>query len=433
VCANDLEQAVSRVFARCCKIVAASPLFRNEVKITNDRIVFTATGATITALASDAASAAGAHPTISVFDEAWGITTERGRRLFDELVPVPTRPFSVRLVVSHAGFTGQSELLYELYQLGLEQQEVAPCLYSGAGQLMYWTHSAISPDQNEGWIADMRRKLRPNQFARMIENKFVSGESSFIDPLLWDACVDPNLGRTITDRSLAVFAAVDASTKHDSTALVLGTWVPSHQRFMLCDHRIFTPSSDRPIDFTTDVEQILTDWHRRFNLKSVMYDPHQMTASAQRLQRQGLRMQEFPQTMSNLTTMGENLFALIKGRNLLVYPDEQIRTAVLHAVAVESGRGWRLDKSKQSDHVDIVISLAMAALAAVRAQGASTFDVWDWVGGRDPPGLSAEEKAAAEAKRNVAWQNQQLVRYMMATAGGGDARDIFGFRTFQWR
>ena len=71
---------------------------------------------------------------------------------------------------------GQSELLYELYQLGLKQQEVAPCLYSGRGQLMAWHHEPISPQQTEAWIADMRKKLRPNQFARMIKNEFTVAE-----------------------------------------------------------------------------------------------------------------------------------------------------------------------------------------------------------------------------------------------------------------
>ena len=197
----------------------------------------------------------------------------------------------------------------------------------------------------------------------------------------------------VTDRSLSTWAACDASTKHDSTALALVSWSQQYQRVQLCDHRIFVPTTDRPIDFTTDVEQTLLDWHKRFNLKAIWFDPHQMAASAQRLQRQGLRMQEFPQTMSNLTMMGENLVALIRGRNLLVYPDEQIRTAVLHAVAVESGRGWRLDKSKQQSHIDIVIALGMAALAAVRAQGGSSFDVWDWIGGHEPPGLTEEKES----------------------------------------
>jgi phage terminase large subunit-like protein len=64
-------------------------------KITNNVITFPSTGATITALASDYASAAGANPTITVFDELWAYTSERAQRLWDEMVPVPTREISI--------------------------------------------------------------------------------------------------------------------------------------------------------------------------------------------------------------------------------------------------------------------------------------------------------------------------------------------------
>lgn len=80
-------------------------------------------------------------------------------------------------------------------------------------------------------------------------------------------------------------------------------------------------------------------------------------------------MQEYPQTLPNLTAMAENLHALIKGLNLLVYRDEEIRTAVARAIAVEGNRGWKISKTTQSHRIDIVIALSMAALATVRAQG----------------------------------------------------------------
>ena len=59
--------------------------------MTQDKIVLPATQSSITAIASDYASIAGGHPTIGVFDEIWAATSERARRLWDELVPVPTR------------------------------------------------------------------------------------------------------------------------------------------------------------------------------------------------------------------------------------------------------------------------------------------------------------------------------------------------------
>ena len=64
--ANDLEQATSRVFQAIKRIVECSPLLRREAKITADKITFPAfADATITAIASDYAGAAGANPTIS--------------------------------------------------------------------------------------------------------------------------------------------------------------------------------------------------------------------------------------------------------------------------------------------------------------------------------------------------------------------------------
>jgi hypothetical protein len=123
--ANDLEQAVSRVFRAAARIVEASPLLRESAVITKDRIEFPASGSFIKALSSDYASAAGANPTIAVFDELWAYTSERAHRLWDELVPVPTRAVSVRLVVSTAGFEGESGPLWDLYRRGLSGEVVA--------------------------------------------------------------------------------------------------------------------------------------------------------------------------------------------------------------------------------------------------------------------------------------------------------------------
>jgi phage terminase large subunit-like protein len=81
--ANDFDQAQGRVFQATRRITEASPLLRREARVFADRIEFPATGASIAAIASDYAGAAGANPTISVFDELWGYTSERSRRLWD--------------------------------------------------------------------------------------------------------------------------------------------------------------------------------------------------------------------------------------------------------------------------------------------------------------------------------------------------------------
>ena len=91
-----------------------------------------------------------------------------------------------------------------------------------------------------------------------------------------------------------------------------------------------------------------------------------MAATAQRLARQGIPIEEFPQSTPNLTAASQNLFELINGRNLVAYPDPAMRLAISRAVAIESSRGWRITKEKQSHKIDVVVALAMAAYAAVK-------------------------------------------------------------------
>src|SRR5262249_35880233 len=175
--ANDYDQSVVRVFAAIKRIIECSPLLRAEAKITTDKI--TIAGATITAIPSNYASAAGSNHVVAVFDELWAYTSEAGNRLFDELVPPPTRRIACRLTVTYAGFEGESGLLKGIYDRGLQQPQVTPNLYAGDSMLMFWSHDPVAPWQTDAWLAEMRRSLRPNQFLRMIENRFVTNETSF--------------------------------------------------------------------------------------------------------------------------------------------------------------------------------------------------------------------------------------------------------------
>ena len=136
-CANDMEQSKSRVFEMCVRIVKASPLLKRATRIRSEKIEFTGTGATIIPIAGDYTGSAGAHPSITVFDELWGFTTERERRLWDEHVPVPTRKISCRLVVSHAGF-------FPLSQIALPRVSVIVTCYNYARYVGHALNSVAS-------------------------------------------------------------------------------------------------------------------------------------------------------------------------------------------------------------------------------------------------------------------------------------------------
>jgi phage terminase large subunit-like protein len=411
--ANDLEQAVSRVFTMVRRIVEASPLLRAIARITGDRIFFPALDASILAIASDAASAAGGNPTITCFDELWGYTSERSRRLWDEMITSPARRISCRLTVSYAGFSGESLLLEELYKRGSALPEVGPSLHAGDGMLFAWHREPIAPWQTESWLTEMRRSLRPSAFSRMICNEFVSPESQFVDLSAWDQCVIPDLLPQRDDPELAVWVGVDASVKRDSTALVACSYSKESKVVRLIAHRVFQPSATDVIDFENTVERTILDWSERFWLRKVLFDPFQMVAVAQRLAKHGVQVEEFAQTIPNLTAATSNLFDLISARQLVLYPDAAMRLAISRAIIHESSRGWRLDKLKQAHKIDLVVALSMAALAAVRGEA-------EWGYLADLSWVSDTYQTAAEAEAAAAreWQEMRLQAHLARFAGG---------------
>ena len=140
------------------------------------------------------------------------------------MVTPPTRRISLRPTTTYAGFEGESALLEDLYKRGLAQPLVGEDLHAGDGLLMAWHHEPVAPWQTPEWVEQMRSQMRPNAFLRMIENRFVSSESTFVDLAWWDACVDHNAAPIFANKSLPIWVGVDASVKRDSTAIVAVTW-----------------------------------------------------------------------------------------------------------------------------------------------------------------------------------------------------------------
>jgi phage terminase large subunit-like protein len=284
---------------------------------------------------------------------------------------------------------------------------------------MFWSHRPIAPWQDEQWLAQMRRE-RPSAYQRMCLNEFASSESQFVDLTAWDQCVLPSLTPLIEDRSLHVWAGVDASVKRDSTALVLVSCDRKTKVVRLIAHRVFTPAPGDPIDFEQTVEATILEWRQKFLLRKVYFDPYQMVAVSQRLQRAGVRIEEFPQTLPNLTAATSNLFDLVQARQVVLYPDAGMRLAISRAVMHESSRGWRLDKVKQHHKIDVVVALSMAALAAVRGQGEPAYDsTMSWVSG------PADDDPEAAAK---AWQEARFAQHIRVH--GGYYRQLGGYRRF---
>jgi hypothetical protein len=156
------------------------------------------------------------------------------------------------------------------------------------------------------------------------------------------------------------------------------------------------------------IEQTLIDWHKRYNIRCIAFDPYQLVATAQRLTKAGLPMIEFTQTVPNLTEAAQNLYDLVKGRNFKVYPNEETRLAVCRAVAIESSRGWRIGKLNQAHHIDFVVALAMAAVSAVKQDAVKGYPLSLWIACFNPEAAGAAGVPLADPDGSTQWRDKRV-------------------------
>jgi Phage Terminase len=310
---------------------------------------------------------AGANPVLNCFDEAAYHTSEGSHRLWAESVPSPARRISFRLSVSTSGFEGEPSPLREIYDRAMAYgTEVTPDLYVHENLLMLWSNRLLAPWQSESWRAEMLRTLRTPEYLRLIENRWTSSESTFIEMPVWDSCVDPDSRPLASDKSLRVWVGMDLGWKHDSTALVVVA--RDGDVIQLVDHVVFTPTKSTPLDIESTADAAVRSIAQRFDLACVGYDPWQAVDMTQRLTRSGLNMVPIAQSPQNQTPMASQLIDVLKQGRLRMYQSRELRDAAAKTVVHESSRGFRLGKAKGSDRVDPIIALAMACLLAGREE-----------------------------------------------------------------
>jgi phage terminase large subunit-like protein len=325
-----------------------------EVKIFEDVIEVKKTGTIARVIAPNYKTGSGTNPSLVIWDELWAMELDRERKFWDELTTVPTRKNPLTLVVSYAGFDELS-LLFELYKKGLAKKDKE--------MFFIWSHRNLASWVTKKYLDKQRERLRPNTYLRLHECRWTSSESAFVSADQWDSCIDNNLRPILPGFKGKLSVGIDIGYSHDSSSVV-GVYREADKVILGC-HKCWIPTKKNPIDIEETVEKYLKELHKNFNVESFNYDPYQFHRSGVSLTKEGLKMCEYPQTTDRLVEAGENLYSLIKGRNLVVYKDREIRDHILKAIAKESTRGFRLIKSKQSERIDLAISLAMSCVKAV--------------------------------------------------------------------
>ena len=346
------------------------------------------------ALAQEYKSASGSRHALTLWDELWTYVSDSSRRLWVEMTPIkiPGVPLSLRFVSTYAGFEGESDLLWDLYKMIVLEGDVIPelehithgdgtptCFRKGR-MFAYWDSEHRMPWQTEDYyLEQLASGMTQNEYARLHENAWSSGSEPFMPIEWWDkaAVLGGSLAYDVKNerRKLPVVVACDASTKHDSTALVGLQYDYAADQVYLAFHRIWTPTPDEPMDFERTLERYLLERHNEgFNITSIVYDPTQLHRSMTRLRTVFDNVEEFPQTLNNMIVASETLFGLFKNQKIKVYQDDDLRNHIKYAMAEDKGRGFRIVKPKKAahHHTDAAVAMAMAAYQVMKTGGYDT-------------------------------------------------------------
>jgi phage terminase large subunit-like protein len=391
IAANSREQGSWIQFDKIQKAILLNPLLAVECKITDGYIEVLKTHTTVRVVAPNFRTTAGFNPSLTLFDELWAYEKDNARKFYDELTTVPTRAEPLTIIWTYAGFDEDS-LLFEIYKKGMEGKDKK--------MFFFWSHKNLASWISDDYLKTQRKRLRPNTFLRLHENRWTESEEAFIEPDDWDACVHRDHHPLLPNKDIVIMVGIDASVKNDSSAVVAVT--KRGNEIVLVAHRKWQPSKKKVMDFEESIEKYVLELAEHYTLKEVRYDPFQMHRSALTLSKQGIRMVEYPQTTERLTEMAQNLYQLIKGRNLVLYEDKEMRAHAMKCVAQETPRGWRIVKKQGSHKIDIVISLSMACFAAI---GMNTRKRdWIYIDTPDTELEQIEKAELAELENDQGWE-----------------------------
>jgi phage terminase large subunit-like protein len=405
--ANDQEQSAGRIFgamtptlnALGCRVptaVSAKP----EVRLPN--------GTVVQAIANNYAGAAGANYGLTLWSELWAYTTERSRRLYEELVPVPTKKTSIRWVETYVGFEDESELLLDLFlRIFTDTDENAvrdvspaghkvvpvpeliditsdgkPCCYHipEEGLFYYHNHTPRMPwnvgERGQAYRAKQKAELRPTQYTRLHENRWQSAEGTFITPSWYDDAV------TLDGPSLEpMIIAIDGAIRNDTISLVgikkyhIELFNELVERYKLCyfkswspeksgmkkDNTLGTKKGDMDLEETVGKE-ILWLYNQGLITGPVWYDPFQMHQIAVKLRKQKIPCVEFVQQSERLKC--DTFFAeILRKGELDLYYDPVMEAHIKNAKAKEfENMQIRIVKGTigRGNKVDAAVATAMA-------------------------------------------------------------------------
>lgn len=363
---NDLKQADSRTFFYIKRAIELNPRLRDQCNTKQFNVTLpNHTG--IQAIPVDPKGEAGGGDLITCFTELWAMKNEASQRLWSETTLSPLKfGKSLRLAESYAGFTGQSPILENLYEVGVKQgkligEEVGiPDLElyrnESARMLTLWNTTPRCPWQTADYYAQEAATLLPSEFQRMHRNQWQDAVDTFVPYEWWHGCKVDSLPALRYRQG--VIMALDAGVNSDCFALVL---VSKDEGMPTVRHvKIWKPPQGGKLDFA-EPESEIRRLCKEYNVVCVAYDPYQLHDMATRLNHERIAFFEaFTQGTPRLIA-DKLLYDTIRDKRLRHYGDPELDEHIKNAYAKTEGDKLRIVKGTDSNRkIDACVSLSMA-------------------------------------------------------------------------
>ncbi len=402
---NDADQAQGRAFKAVHTSIELSPSFDRKHQVLPGKwrlgtkiMDCISSGTTIKAVATDYKGEAGGNPILTSWTELWGYTQSADLKMWAEMAPSPTRLNSIRLIDTYAGYDGESELLWGMYdavvlsghQLTVEElgaggcfaeapnpDSLTPCYENRpAGLFAYWDSGPAArrmPWQTgeafDSYLREEEATQTPPQFTRLHENTWSGAESEFVPIEWWDACANA-LPITPGDPTPLILS-LDAATSNDCFGLAVVSRDPDQLNppgVALRFAKKWAPPPGGTIDFAP-IEETIRWIFANFNIAQCAYDPYQLHDMCTRLGRDGVGwFRAFNQGQ-------ERLFADKSFRDLIVQRrfrhdgDLEVRSHISNANAkyyANEDSKLRIVKKAESRKIDLAVCCSMAAAECLR-------------------------------------------------------------------
>lgn len=376
IVANDLKQADSRTFFYIKRAIKLNPTLAAFVIQRQYQIALQHNNTTMQAIPVDPKGEAGGGDLMTIFTELWAAKNQAAKTLWSETTLSPLKyGQSLRWAETYAGFEGDSPILEQIFETGVNQGRIIDVgipgleLYANeaARMLTLWNTQPRCPWQTKEYYQQEAATLVPSEFDRMHGNKWQRTTHAFAPLAWWDACKVASMEPLRPFQ--ATILSLDAAVESDCFAISMwsarqrdGEIIPQ-----LRYARIWTPAQGEKIRFTNpdnpeDTEYPEGEVRRLIKQNTIVcitYDPTQLADMANRLGNLA-NWEKFEQGKPRAIA-DKRLYDMIRDRRIEHSGEADLREHFKNANRKPEGDYLRIVKgSNPNQKIDLLVSASMA-------------------------------------------------------------------------